>query len=392
MANQVWAEVITIGSELVLGQLVDTNAAYIASSLAEIGIGLAYHTTVGDDRARMKEAIQTAMGRCQAVITTGGIGPTEDDLTREVAAEVMGQELVFRQDLMDFIEGLFQRMGYKMAPNNRRQAYVPAEAEVIHNPRGTAPAFRCEIDDRVLICLPGVPFETEPLIREEILPYLQEKYSPGGRLWVNRVLKVCGVGESNVDSQIKDIIRSSKNPFIGIQASPGEIKIRLTAQAESPEEAEQMLDETEGRLRERIGSLIFGYEDETLPSAVAGLLGGKGMTLSLVDSVTGGQVAAELGRYLGPETIKGALLLPEPAPADEFCRRAIKEFGSDLALAVSGFPEDEGRIKTDIKLLTSDGRGAERTLPLGGTRRIIAQRAATMALYTLFRFLKEGTD
>ena len=221
MEVQVWAEVVTVGSELVLGQLVDTNASFIARELSEIGVGLAFHTTVGDDPELMRQAFKLALGRCQIVITTGGIGPTEDDLTREIAAEVLGRELQLRPELLEHIEGLFKRMGYRMADNNRRQAYLPEGATAIHNPRGTAPAFRYEFDNRVLICLPGVPAETEPLIRENIIPFLDKKYSPGGRVWINRVLKVCGLGESNVDYQIREIIRSSRNPIIGLQASPG---------------------------------------------------------------------------------------------------------------------------------------------------------------------------
>ena len=157
MNEQVWAEVVTVGSELVLGQLIDTNAAFLATALSEIGIGLAYHTSVGDDPARMAEVFRTALSRADVVVTTGGIGPTEDDLTREVAAEVTGRPLVMRQDLLDFIESLFKRIGYRMAENNKRQAYIPEGADVIHNPYGTAPAFRIEQDGHVLICLPGVP-------------------------------------------------------------------------------------------------------------------------------------------------------------------------------------------------------------------------------------------
>lgn len=388
MGEQVWAEVITIGSELVLGQLVDTNAAYIAGRLAEIGVGLAYHTTVGDDQPRMAQALRQALDRCRIVITTGGIGPTEDDLTREVAADILGQELVLREDLLEHIEGLFRRMGYKMAPNNRRQAYIPAQATAIHNPRGTAPAFRCEFDDRVLICLPGVPHETEFLIRQEVLPFLQKKFSPGGRVWINRVLKVCGVGESNVDAQIKEIIRESVNPSIGLQASPGEIKVRLTARADDPATAQELLDEGEARIQARLGPLIFGRGDETLPGNTTRLLEEQGRSLAVVEAMTRGLVTAELGRLLMAHQFKGGLILQEPAPPEALCDRALEEFNADVVLSVAGFPEPAGRVRTEIMVLSRDGQQEERTLSLGGPERLVIERAATMAMFTLFSFLR----
>ena len=388
LETQVWAEVITIGSELVLGQLVDTNAAYIAVALSEIGVGMAYHTTVGDDRARMAEAMSRALDRCQIVIVTGGLGPTEDDLTREVTAEVMGRDLVFRQDLMDDIEDLFQRAGFRMAPNNRRQAYIPEGAEVIHNPRGTAPAFRVNRDDRVIICLPGVPAETEPLLREEVLPYLQDAFSPNGRIWVNRILKVFAVGESTVDDRIGDIIRASENPVIGLQASPGEIKVRLTARAESQEDADGLLNGCEGRIRERLGDLIFGYGSETLSGNIAGMIETAGRSLVVLDQVTRGQVAYELGTHLGPERFKGCVMAEGPAASEKRCRQAMAEFGADLGLCLNGHPEGD-KIRAEAFVL-GPGRGrSEREMILGGPFRLIRYRALTLGLFTLFAWLNQ---
>ena len=387
MEIQVWAEVLTVGSELVLGQLVDTNASFIARELSEIGVGLAFHTTVGDDKELMRQAFKLALQRCQIVITTGGIGPTEDDLTREIAAEILGRELILRPELMEHIQGLFKRMGYHMADNNRRQAYLPEGATAIHNPRGTAPAFRYEYDDRVLICLPGVPAETEPLLRENVIPFLQKKYSPGGRVWINRVLKVCGVGESNVDAQIKEIIRSSQNPIIGLQASPSETKVRLTARAETRKEAEALLDQGEARIRERLGPMIFGQGEETLAGNTAGLLRDKGLSLAVAENVTQGLVTAELGRLLHLGQLKGSLVLGAPTPIDELCERIQDEFQADLALAVTGLPGDDGRLVVDIKVRDASGRELDRQLSLGGPQAMIMQRAATMALFTLWNFL-----
>ena len=392
MNDQIWAEVVTVGSELVLGQLVDTNASYIAQKLSEIGVGMAYHTTVGDDPDRMRECFRTALDRCQIVITTGGIGPTEDDLTREVAAEVFDTELEFHQDLLDHIALLFSRIGYKMAPNNKRQAYIPKGGRVIPNPRGTAPAFCCEKGDRILFSLPGVPFETEPLIIEAVIPILKEKYSPKGRVWVNRVLKVCGVGESNVDAQIKEIIRSSKNPTIGLQASPGETKIRLTARAESVEEAERLLDAGEAQIMEKLGEMIFGHGDETLPGNTADLIHQNNLTLAVGEALTRGRVASELGRRLKAEALKGGLIVNEPQNPSEFCDRLFSEFKPNVALVVSGTPLEDG--KTQIEFLARSDSGAERgrTLVIGGPERMVLERSAVIAMFTLFTFLRDTPE
>ncbi|MDY6852940.1 MAG: CinA family nicotinamide mononucleotide deamidase-related protein, partial [Thermodesulfobacteriota bacterium] len=374
---------------LVLGQLVDTNAAYIAQALAEIGIGLAYHTTVGDDRARQAEVFRTALDRCRIVISTGGIGPTEDDLTRDVAAQVIGRELVFHPELLEFIEGLFRRIGYSMPENNRRQAYIPDGAEVIHNPHGTAPAFRYEYDGRVLVCLPGVPRETEFLLKKSVLPFLQERYTPAGQVLLNRVLKVCGLGESSVDTQLRDLIQASANPVIGLQASQTEIKVRLTAMAGSRGAAQVLLDRGEAEIRERLGPLIFGLDDETLPGNAAGLLEERGLSLAVAEALTGGQVTAEISRHLKLGRLKGGLILGRPAGVEELCSEAKLEFAPDVVLGVAGNPDDEGRMQVEILVQGKDGREREQTLSLGGPRHMVQQRAKTMALFTLLRFLRE---
>jgi nicotinamide-nucleotide amidase len=389
LSDHIWAEVVTIGSELVLGQLVDTNAAYIAQRLSEIGVGLAFHSTVGDDRRRMVEALTTALNRCQIVITTGGIGPTEDDLTREVAAEIMGVELILRDDLLAYIQGLFARMGYQMTPNNRRQAYIPAGSTPIHNPMGTAPAFYCEKEDRVLICLPGVPRETEYLIPNTVIPYLKQKYSPSGRIWVNRVLKVCGVGESNVDSQIKDIIKASRNPFVGLQASPNEIKVRLTAMAATDQEAGILLDDGERKIRDVLGDLIFGVGDDTLAGNTAARLTELGLSAAVAEAATQGIVTAELGRRLNLGQLKGALILGSPTPAADLIERIRDDYDPDVALAVSASPGDDGRLEVDILIESSTGKSNRRSLSLGGPQRLIVERSATMTMFTLWKFLKD---
>ncbi len=224
------AELVMIGSELLLGQLVDTNAAYLARELAQIGCDLYFKTTVGDNAGRMEEAFRLALGRAGLVIASGGLGPTEDDLTREVAARVMGRELVFHQPLMDQIEERMRSRGFALSPNNRKQAFLPAGAVPIENRRGTAPGFILEGQPGTIIAMPGVPAELEWMTQAAVIPYLRRRYGITATI-VSRTLKISGMTESAVDHVVGDLIRDSANPTVGILASLGLIRLRITAKA-----------------------------------------------------------------------------------------------------------------------------------------------------------------
>jgi nicotinamide-nucleotide amidase len=201
------AEVIAIGSELLLGQIVDTNSSYIAKRLAENGIELVQTTTVGDDLQRMKEVIKEAINRSQIVITTGGIGPTEDDLTREAIAEVFQHPLMFQPHLMEQIEELFKKRGFRMAESNRKQAYVPEGAIPIENPKGTAPGFIVETSNGAILSIPGVPLEMEYLMDNTVIPYLRKRFDIKHQVIQYKVLRACGLGESAIGLQIKDLMK-----------------------------------------------------------------------------------------------------------------------------------------------------------------------------------------
>ncbi len=231
--GRVRAELVMIGSELLLGEIVDTNAAYLARELALIGCDLYFKTTVGDNPARMEEAFRLALGRAGLVISSGGLGPTEDDLTREVAARVTGLELVFHQRLMDQIEERMRRRGFAVSPNNRKQAVLPAGAIAIENRRGTAPGFILEGELGTIIAMPGVPSELQGMMEAAVLPYLKRRYGIAATI-VSRTLKVSGMTESGVDQVVGDLIRESANPTVGIYASPGLIRLRVTAKAAAP--------------------------------------------------------------------------------------------------------------------------------------------------------------
>lgn len=301
------AETIMIGSELLLGQIIDTNSSYLAQELSKIGVNLFYKTTVGDNLQRMVEVLGRALERSDVVITSGGLGPTEDDLTRDAVSQVMGEPLKFRQELFDQIEGLFQRHGFTMSENNRKQAFIPRNSVAIENPVGTAPGFVAEIDGRYIISLPGVPRELKFLMKDFVIPYLREKFSLGEVTIASRVLKICGMGESRVDERIGDLLRESSNPTVGILAEAAQILLRITAKAESAAEAHSKIGRMESEIRRRLGVLIFGADHETLEGVVNALLLEQRKTLALLETHSGGGIAQRF-ISLTPNALKQAFV------------------------------------------------------------------------------------
>jgi len=322
-------ELVMIGSELLLGQIVDTNASYMAIRLAEIGLDLYHKTTVGDNLQRLVAVLNLAVGRSDVVITSGGLGPTEDDLTREAVAESVGVGLEFHQELLEEIAAKFSSRGLVMSPNNRKQAFLPRGATVLRNPFGTAPAFVVESESGAVICLPGVPGELKRIMQAEVLPYLSRKFVPGGAVILSRELKASAVGESTVDQEIGDLIRTSSNPTVGILAKAGEISIRMTAKAEDQDAASCMLDDMESRVRERVGDRVFGKDDETLNGAVANLLLSKRKTLCVVETGTGGAVAQMLVATNSPYAL-GFEVLPQKCSVETFLSTSGKPDGTLL--------------------------------------------------------------
>ncbi|HWT78193.1 MAG TPA: CinA family nicotinamide mononucleotide deamidase-related protein, partial [Candidatus Methylomirabilis sp.] len=232
------AEIVAVGTELLLGQIVDTNSAHIARQLTTVGLDVHFKSTVGDNMDRLKATLGTALSRADFVITTGGIGPTLDDLTRDAVAEITGRPLTFQPHLFAQIENFFARLGRPVGQNNRRQAFIPEGAIPIENPVGTAPGFILEQNGRVIISVPGVPHEMRYFMEHSVLPYLRTKLGICDVI-VSRVLKLTGIGESLVDDRLKDLIAQSQNPTIGLLAHTqlGEVHVRLTAKAESEAEA-----------------------------------------------------------------------------------------------------------------------------------------------------------
>ena len=270
------AEIVSIGSELLLGQIVDTNGAWMAQRLTNVGVDLYYKTTVGDNTGRMRDVIGRALGRSDIVITGGGLGPTRDDLTREAVAAVTGRELVLDRGLLDQIERRFQRRGLVMTANNSRQAYIPEGAIPVENPNGTAPSFIVEDPRGVVIALPGVPFEMKWLFDNEVIPYLRQAFELD-EVITYRVLKVADMGESSVDDRIGHLIAESRNPTVGVLAHPGQVDVRIAAKARNAEEAARLIDPVEAEVRGLLGGHVFAVDEETMEDAVGRELAGAGV-------------------------------------------------------------------------------------------------------------------
>lgn len=395
-------EIITIGSELLLGQIEDTNTVYLAHEMAGLGIAVRFRTSVGDRMGEMRQAIRSAIDRCDLVITTGGLGPTLDDLTREAVSAVAGMELEFRQDLMDEIEAIFRRYGYEMPENNRRQAYVPAGSIAISNPVGTAPAFIKEIAQKPVICLPGVPRELRYLMTHEVLPWARKRFNLVDHRVSYQVLRVVGLGESGVDSLIHDLILPGQNPEVGLLASQGEIKIRIAAVADGDKATAALIDPVAAEIRSRLGSKIFGQGDDTLEGVIYSLLHRKGLTLAILETFTGGLAAERLfnvpgcsrllqscvipapGRvaeYLGREEV---VLEPESALASAFTVR--EKAGADVGLAVLGFVrEGQGTHPVVNGCAAVSGEGINKVFSweMGGDPFTLRARGAVIGLNTL---------
>jgi nicotinamide-nucleotide amidase len=407
-------ELLTIGTELLLGQIVDTNASWMSQRLAEAGIDVFYKSTVGDNWGRIEAAIRLAMSRAEVVIMTGGLGPTEDDLTREVLAAVLDRPLGLDPAILTHIQERFAKRRVAMPGNNRKQAMVPAGAEVLHNPRGTAPGLLIRHAERIFVCMPGVPSEMKPMMLEQVIPQIREACGIRGRI-VSRILKSCGISESTLDERIGDYFREMRNPTIGVLAHMGEIHVRMTCKGEDPAEIGRMLDELEGKIRERLGHLIFGRDDERLETVVGRLLRERGATLALAESCTGGLLASRLTDIPGSSDYleRGVVAYSASAkrqllqvPAECIARAGVvsgevaramaagvrRQAGTSFGLATTGVAGPTGGTSETpvgavwVALAWEGGDGA-REFRLLGEREQVKFRAAQMALEMLRRHL-----
>ncbi len=361
------AEVVAVGTELLLGQIVDTNSSWIGETLAEAGIDSHYQTKVGDNLERIVLALRTALARSDAVIACGGLGPTQDDITREAIAEVMNVKLVRDEALMERIRAMFGSRGREMAENNARQADLPEGATPIPQVRGTAPGLICPVGRKVIYAVPGVPHEMEEMIGRAVIPDLQSRMSVRSVI-VSRTLRSWGMAESTLAELLAPRLKALDavgNPTIAFLASGIEgIKVRITAKAEDHARAAALLDVEEAEVRSLLGSSVFGVDQETMEHAVGALLVERGLTLALAESVTGGLVSSRLvsvpgasGWFRGSvvaydSAVKRSVLGVPPGPVvTEEAALAMAEgarsvLGADVGLGVTGVAgptEQEGQ-------------------------------------------------
>lgn len=408
------AEIISVGTELLLGQIVDTNAAYLSSRLPELGIGLHYRSTVGDNFERVVDALRLALSRADVVFTIGGLGPTEDDLTKEAVAEAMGIELVMDEAAAQKIREFFTTRGLTWIGNNLKQALSPKQGRAIKNDVGTAPGAIFEKDGKVVITLPGPPGEFIPMVENGVVPYLQMKTDGMPSTIISKTLRIVGIGESMVEDMVKDLIRGT-NPTVATYAKLGEVHLRITAKAENKEAADELIDEVEKKLRTRLGSAVFGVDDQTIEQVVVEQLKESGLKLALAESCTGGLVSNRITNIPGSSDVFLAgivsysnkakiellgvpkeLIDQHGAVSHEVAKAmasgAMAATGADIGIGITGIAGPGGATPTKpiglvyISLSTKDGVTSKENL-FAGIRIDIKQRSAQAALVMLRDYL-----
>lgn len=357
-------EIVTTGTELLLGQIVNTNSAYLAEELNKIGFDVLYQSTVGDNRTRMKEVLSHALGRADLVVTSGGLGPTQGDITKEVTAKLFGRELVLHQPSMDNIRERFERWGKEMTPNNVRQAMIPEGAEAIHNYAGTAPGVILEHEGKMIVNLPGPPFELKDMFVKSLRPFLKDKFGYKSVI-VSRVLNTYGIGESLLEEKIKDLILDQKNPTIALLARSAEVIVRITAKADTRETAETLIRGVEQTIRGRVGEFIFAVDDEDMEDVVGRTLKEKNLTIACAESCTGGLLTSRLTDVPGSSAyVRGSVVAYHNAvKADklgvspevlekkgavseevalQMAEGVMREFNADIGVGVTGIAGPDG--------------------------------------------------
>ena len=408
------AEIIAVGTELLLGDILNTNAQFLAQELATLGIEIYYQTVVGDNPQRLEDTIFHAFSRADLVITTGGLGPTEDDLTKETAAKYFEENLVLDDKALNQIKTFFAATGRPMTQNNVKQAMVPEHnGIVLYNDNGTAPGIIFEKKGKIMVLLPGPPRETVPMFLNQVRPYLEKKQES---TFVSRILRVAGIGESSMETRVKDIIDAQTNPTIAPYAKDGESILRITAKAGSEEEAENMIDPVADALKERLGKAVYAEGETDMQTEVAKLLLEKKKTIAAAESCTGGLIASRLVEYPGISEVllEGCVTYTDDAKmrrlgvkaetlekytavsaetAMEMAEGIAKTSGADIGIATTGIAGPTGGTEEKpVGLvyvgLCYKGKTDTREFHLGGKRNKVRERAAYQALDWVRRVLQ----
>ncbi len=403
-------ELIAVGTELLLGNIVNTNAAYLAQQCADLGLSCYYQTVVGDNEGRLMQTLQTALSRSDIVILSGGLGPTQDDLTKEVAARVMGKELQMDAHSRKRLQEYFTRRKIEMTDNNWKQAMVPVGAIVLDNENGTAPGIIMESDDKRVILLPGPPGELVPMFESVVRPYLS-RMEPG--VIYSQTVKLCGIGESKAETMVADLIAGQDNPTIAPYAKPGEVHLRITARAPGEKEAKKMIKPVVKELKNRFGMNVYTTDTEvTLEQAVVNLLLANHLTVTTAESCTGGLLSAMLTSVPGVSEVfksgqvtysnkaKHKLLGVKKPSLDKYgavsenvakqmAKGAALSTKADVAVAVTGIAgPDGGSAHKPVGLVyiacSVRGKVKVKEYNFSGNRRKVRENSVTAAL-TLMR-------
>lgn len=289
-------EIIAVGTEVILGDILNSNSQYLAKELANLGIDVYYHEAVGDNKERILECFKKSLDRSDMIITTGGLGPTKDDMTKELAAEFFDMKMCLHEESLQKIKDYFKRMGREFVKSNEKQAYFPKEAIILDNENGTAPGAIFEKDNKTIIVLPGPPKEMEPMFQNHVKKYLEKRT---GDTIVSEVLRVFGIGESSAEKKLQDLIDNGKNPTIAPYAKEGEVIFRITAKAKNEEEARKLINPIKEEVCNRLGDAVYNTGDTTLQDTVSEMLVNKNMTIGVSESCTGGLLSSKLIEYPG---------------------------------------------------------------------------------------------
>ena len=410
------AEILAIGTELLLGDIVNTNAQYLSKELASIGVEVYHQAVVGDNEQRILDEFKRAFENCDIIITSGGLGPTEDDLTKELAAKFFDKELVLHEKSLKALDEYFKRLNKKPSENNKKQVYFPSDAVVFDNPNGTAPGAaitgKFNNEDKVIIVLPGPPKEMEPMFENFVKPYLLEKTDS---ILKSKVLRLSGIGESSMEQAIKDLIQNQTNPTIAPYAKQTDVILRITAKGKDEKECDDLIKPLEAEIRKRFGEDVYAEGETNMESVVSQMLIEKKLTVSTAESCTGGLLAGTLINYPGISEVflEGAVTYSNEAKmkrlgvkketlekfgavssqtAEEMASGIAREAGTNIGISTTGIAgPDGGTDEKPVGLvyigLCINGEVKSKALNLFGNREAVRRRAVLSALDWLRREL-----
>ncbi|WP_391208765.1 competence/damage-inducible protein A [Psychrobacillus sp. L4] len=410
------AEIIAVGSELLLGQISNTNARFISSQLAEHGIDVYYHTVVGDNSKRLLETIKLAEQRADLIIFTGGLGPTKDDLTKETIANHLNKKLIMNEQALEYIEEFFKKMNREMTENNKKQALVLEGCTVLQNNHGMAPGMLLIVDKHSYMLLPGPPKEMEPMFQFEAKPLLQKMLN-GETIILSHVMRFYGIGEAELETKVQDLLENQLNPTLAPLASDGEVTLRLTAKSNTEEEAWGKIEVLQNEIFNRVGKFVYGYNNDSLASKLQEILSENHLTISAAESMTAGLFQSELASIpgMGAVLVGGMITYTEDIKVEKLgvkkqviteygvvsseCAEAmamrIKEkFGTNIGIGITGAagPDAHGGQPAGtvwIGIVLNDLAPVSYMLNLSGMRNTNRLRAVKFTIHYLIQLLSE---